>query len=192
MCAAQVTDIRSGNDVVSFLKQQHDQIKTLFQDVLSSSGDERKDAFVRLRRLLAVHETAEEEIVHPRAKSVLSDGDSVVGDRLEEENKAKQVLAELESIDVDSPQFESAFRAFQADVLEHAESEEKFEFAQLADALDEAELGRMQTAARAAEAMAPTRPHPGVESKSANMLAGPFAAMLDRARDVLSGKSKNA
>jgi hypothetical protein len=39
-----------------------------------------------------------------------------------------------------------------------------------------------------AEAMAPTRPHPGVESAKANMLAGPFAMMLERARDALTGK----
>jgi hypothetical protein len=28
-----------------------------------------------------------------------------------------------------------------------------------------------------------------VESASANMLAGPFAAMLDRARDLITGKT---
>jgi hypothetical protein len=37
--------------------------------------------------------------------------------------------------------------------------------------------------------MAPTRPHPGVESAAANILVGPFAAMLDRTRDAISGKS---
>jgi hypothetical protein len=30
--------------------------------------------------------------------------------------------------------------------------------------------------------------HAGVESMGANILAGPFAAMLDKARDALSGK----
>jgi hypothetical protein len=41
-----------------------------------------------------------------------------------------------------------------------------------------------------AESIAPTRPHPGVESAAANMLVGPFAAMLDRARDAISGKAR--
>lgn len=36
-------------------------------------------------------------------------------------------------------------------------------------------------ARKLAESTAPTRPHPGVESATANLLAGPFAAMLDRA-----------
>ena len=35
---------------------------------------------------------------------------------------------------------------------------------------------------------APTRPHAGVESQVANLTAGPFAAMLDRARDAIVGK----
>jgi hypothetical protein len=50
----------------------------------------------------------------------------------------------------------------------------------------------MRRAVELAEAAAPTRPHPGVESAKANLLAGPFAAMLDRARDVLSGKADDA
>lgn len=49
------------------------------------------------------------------------------------------------------------------------------------------ELERMGRAAKLAELIAPTRPHPGVESQSANLLAGPFAVMMDRARDALLG-----
>ena len=44
----------------------------------------------------------------------------------------------------------------------------------------------MAGAVRAAEAIAPTRPHPGVESAALNFAVGPFASMLDRARDALS------
>ena len=38
---------------------------------------------------------------------------------------------------------------------------------------------------QAAEAIAPTRPHAGVESAKLNFAVGPFASMLDRARDVI-------
>ena len=43
----------------------------------------------------------------------------------------------------------------------------------------------MAKAVQAAEAIAPTRPHPGVESAKLNFAVGPFASMLDRARDLL-------
>ncbi|TDD20689.1 hemerythrin domain-containing protein, partial [Actinomadura sp. KC06] len=40
-------------------------------------------------------------------------------------------------------------------------------------------------AVRAAEATAPTHPHPGTESATKNMLAGPMVAMVDRVRDLI-------
>jgi hypothetical protein len=185
-------EIASGPDVVAFLVGQHEQIKNLFEQVNSSTGGEREEAFVALRRLLAVHETAEEEIVHPRARLELADGDDVVGARLQEENEAKQKLATLEGLDVHGAEFEKLFQELQADVLNHAKAEESEEFGQLADELDARQLDQMRRAVELAEATAPTRPHPGVESAKANLLVGPFAAMLDRARDILAGKTADA
>jgi hypothetical protein len=43
----------------------------------------------------------------------------------------------------------------------------------------------MAKAVVAAEGIAPTRPHAGVESAKANFVVGPFASMLDRARDLI-------
>lgn len=186
------SEIAGGRDVVAFLIQQHEQIKDLFEQVSTSTGEQRQEAFVALRRLLAVHETAEEEVVHPRARAELDDGEDVVGARLQEENEAKKTLATLEGLDVDSTEFEKLFQELQADVLNHAAAEETQEFARLADELDADQLERMRRAVELAESTAPTRPHPGVESAKANMLAGPFAAMLDRARDVLTGKNTDA
>lgn len=183
------TMISSGVDVISFLQEQHEQIKIMMNNVASSDGKEKRDAFVALRRLLAVHETAEEEIVHPAARRALQHGERLIDARLLEENEAKKVLAQLEKLDVDSPEFDTAFSKLHQSVLIHAQNEERDEFAQLASVLDQSQLDRMRRAAELAEKFAPTRPHPGVESATSNLLAGPFAAMLDRARDALSGKS---
>ena len=182
-------ELTTGDDVVAFLIAQHQQIKDLLEEVAGSTGEARRDAFTALRRLLAVHETAEEEVVHPRARQVLDDGEDVVGARLQEENEAKQTLTELESLDVDSAEFETRFRELQSDVLLHAANEEEQEFGRLAAQLDGDQLERMRRAVEVAEKTAPTRPHPGVETAATNMLTGPFAAMLDRARDLLSGKT---
>lgn len=184
----QSTKIGTAQDVVSFLTGQHEQIKAMFKQVLAATGEAREQEFVALRRLLAVHETAEEEIVHPRAKSEIDNGESIVAARLQEENEAKKALAELEKLDVDSTQFETSFRELQSSVIAHAEAEEGEEFGKLAAQLDDMQLQRMRKAVTLAESTAPTRPHAGVESRGANLLAGPFAAMLDRARDAISGK----
>lgn len=73
-------------------------------------------------------------------------------------------------------------------VLDHAKHEEYDEFSKLGQELSTPELENMGRAAKLAEAIAPTRPHPGVESQVARLLARPFAAMLDRARDAIVGK----
>ena len=183
------TMISSGTDVVSFLKEQHIHIKAMFERVLVSKGEVRAKAFVELRRCMAVHETAEEEIVHPVARRNLPNGERIIEARLKEENEAKRLLAELERLDVDSMEFEGNFRSLRKAVLAHAESEEKQEFSHLADMLDQSKLESMRKAVVFAESVAPTRPHAGVESQIANVLVGPFASMLDRARDAISGKS---
>lgn len=183
------TMIKTGTDVVSFLEEQHEQIREAFTEVQAASGKERETAFFALRRLLAVHETAEEEIVHPAARRSLSNGDAVVEARLREENEAKKILAALEDMDVDSQEFERMLGELELKVVAHAAAEEREEFAVLSVALDQSRLESMQRAAKFIESVAPTRPHPGVESATANLLVGPFASMIDRARDALSGKS---
>jgi hemerythrin superfamily protein len=180
--------ITSATDVIDFLTNQHEQIKSLFANTLSASGKARENAFVDLRRLLAVHETVEEEIVHPRAKRKIANGAAVVNARLSEEYEAKTVLQQLEKLDVDSAQFTHELTDLRDAVLDHAEHEESDEFKRLGEQLSSEELESMGRAAKLAEAIAPTRPHPGVESQMANLVAGPFAAMLDRARDAIVGK----
>jgi hypothetical protein len=182
------TMISSGIDVVTFLKEQHDQIKAGFAEVAGSHGEHKENAFFALRRLLAVHETAEEEIVHPAARKALPNGEAVVRARLNEESEAKDALSQLEKLDVDSAEFDRKLSLLRESVVMHAESEERLEFEPLGSSLDQSRLERMRKAVDAAESIAPTRPH-GAESAIGNILVGPFASMLDRARDAISGKS---
>jgi hemerythrin superfamily protein len=179
------TDLQTGNDVVSFLKLQHEQIKELFGRVKAARGPERAKAFHDLRRLLAVHETAEEEIVHPVARRALPDGAAIVGARLREERAAKKALAELETLDVESAAFAERLDGLEQSVLAHAEAEEKEELELLQTKLDPERLARMKRRALLAERIAPTRPHAGLESAAANILVGPLVAVIDRLRDAI-------
>jgi hemerythrin superfamily protein len=175
-------------DVIRYIKGQHQHIKALMDAVQSSRGQARVQAFFELRRLMAVHETAEEEIIHPATRRVLEGGEAIIEARLAEERAAKEALILLEKLDVDSPWFDSTFTTLQRDVLAHAESEENEELSALELHLEPEQLRRMRKAAEIAESLAPTRPHPGMESKAANMLAGPFAAMIDRTRDAIASR----
>ena len=181
------TYVQSTKDVIDFLKHQHNLIKDMFDEVLHAAEPAaREKSFVELRQLLAVHETAEEMVVHPRARRDLADGDTIVDARLHEEHQAKGKLAAIEKLDVGSQEFLDAVTELRDAVMEHAEHEENDEFGKLQAKLDGDDLERMAGAVRAAEAIAPTRPHPGVESATLNFAVGPFASMLDRARDAIS------
>jgi hemerythrin superfamily protein len=180
-------EMRTSQDVVTFLIEQHQQIRQLFAKVEAAHSQEREQAFLDLRRMLAIHETAEEEVVHPRARRELVGGEYVVDASLAEEHAAKELIATLEGVqDVDTLEFDEQLSSLKAAVIAHAEHEERQEFSQLAVELDAEQLRRMGQAARLIEQFAPTRPHPGLESGAANMLVGPFASMLDRTRDFLT------
>jgi hemerythrin superfamily protein len=180
------TFVQSTDDVVKFLKDQHNLIKDMFEEVLSASSTEaREKAFTSLRQLLAVHETAEEMVVHPRARHEIADGDAVIDALLNEEHVAKEHLSKLEGMDIGSKEFIVELTSFRDAVVEHAEHEEVEEFTKLTRELSAEDRKRMAGAVQAAEAIAPTRPHAGVESAKANFALGPFASMLDRARDLI-------
>ena len=173
------------NDVVDLLLRQHEEIRGLFAEVTAAPAADRREPFERLRRFLAVHESAEEMIVHPDARRVMADGDRVVDERLAEEKAAKETLAELEKMDPADPAFLSKLTALRHAVLTHAEHEEREEFPHLRSAHGGIRLKAMGMAVKAAEALAPTHPHAGVESAKSNLLVGPYAAMVDRAGDVI-------
>jgi hypothetical protein len=104
-------------------------------------------------RLLAIHETAEEEVVHPISRGLL---------------------------------------LLRNAILTHARYEERYEFPELRAKVPAERLRTMATAVRAAEAVAPTRPHPGAESAKANVILGPPLAVVDRARDLIREATKRS
>jgi len=182
----QAGDDRSlDDDVVSLLMRQHGDIRNLFDEVEATSGEERRDAFRRLVRLLAVHETAEEEVVHPFVRRSVAGGQEIVEDRLKEEREAKEMLAVLDDMDPDGPDFLPKLIELRRDVQMHARAEERYEFIHIRRSTDVTDLAAMAKAIKAAEAMAPTRPHPGVESGAKNMALGPVAALMDRTKDTV-------
>ncbi|PNG20723.1 hypothetical protein C1J00_18630 [Streptomyces cahuitamycinicus] len=80
-------------------------MRNLFDEVEKTTGGERRAAFRRLVRLLAVHETAEEEVIHPFTRRAGPGGEKVVDERLREEREARELLSCLDGMDTDGPKF---------------------------------------------------------------------------------------
>lgn len=172
-------------DIVDFLYGQHSRIRDLMMEVMAFSGEERQASWRELVRLLSVHETAEEEVLHPVARRRLDHGDALVDDRLQEEREAKKLLEQLDGMDPDEPDFLPLFMRMRKAVVTHAVYEQRYEFSNLRQRVSSAERVGMRALAQAAEMTAPTHPHPGVESAAANLLLGPPTAIVDRARDAI-------
>lgn len=173
------------DDVIDLLIGQHMTIRDLFVEVQNSAGDERRDAFERLVRLLAVHETAEEQLIHPLARMSVHGAGDTVDARLAEEHDAKETLAALEEMGPDAPEFPGLLAKFRTDVLLHAHNEESYEFRYLRAKVPVVQLRALVPMVKAAEAIAPTHPHPGVESATANNLTGPLLSLFDRTKDLV-------
>ncbi|MGA4837538.1 hemerythrin domain-containing protein [Streptomyces sp. G45] len=165
--------------------RQHGDIRNQFDAVEQSTGEARRDAFRRLVHLLAVHETAEEEVLHPLARTAFDGAEKVVEARLAEEKEAKELLARLDGMDTDDPKFLPELATLRTEVMRHARAEERYEFIHLRRTASSAQLATMARALEAAEKTAPTHPRPGTESATKNALLGPLAAVVDRTRDAV-------
>ena len=169
-------------DVIAVLLAQHARIRTQIGAVLAAPRGERQAAFDKLRAQLAVHEAGEETVLRPVSRR--SAGPRIVEARNKEEDEAAHVLAELEAMDASSEEFSARFEEFAAAVGRHAEREENEEFPAVVTAQTDQERRALGEKLLRAERQAPTHPHPiAAGSTVAQRAIGPFAALLDEARD---------
>jgi hypothetical protein len=170
------------SDVVDMLEHQHEQIRRGF-DLVARGGPDRARNWRKLRRLLAVHETAEEAHVHPVARKKVPGGKHVIESRLLEEKAAKKMLKALDKMGPGHPRFDPLLATFRRAVLSHAKREEREEFRPLRQTVSLPRRRSLTLEAKATQALAPTRPHPRVNSQLANKMAAPVAGPVDRLRD---------
>ena len=135
-------------DVIEEVVADHQQIKWYLDQVDSEKGERKAQAFGQLSQYLAMHESAEQAVVHPQMERL---DDDVAEGRLEEESEGDQMLARLKALGVDDPEFDDLFAQFKEAVLRHAEHEERDEHPRLRAEVDEARLEELGSAFRSAE-----------------------------------------
>ncbi|WP_155368453.1 hemerythrin domain-containing protein [Catellatospora vulcania] len=173
-------------DVIDTLLGQHQQIKLLFAQVESATGEHKQELFTELVATLAVHETVEQQLVHPLAERELPDGAQVVPSRLAEEDEARQALSDLYAQGVADAGFDAALAVLRDAVAAHAEAEEELEFLRLREVTEPAELARMAAVMQSAQLLAPSAAHPDVADGQSQPLQGPPDEVFDRVRELLA------
>jgi len=151
------------DDVIAVIASQHEHVKKLLEAVRQETGHRRATAFHTLRLTLALHETAEEQAIHPQALRQLGPDDRAATNRIAEEQTAGQTIAGLELVDVDSDQFNHTFGHLATSVTDHAAAEEADEWPALRSITDPAVINAMTEQMRAVTQLAEDPSAPGLQ-----------------------------
>lgn len=151
-------------DVTAVIAPQHEHVTALLDRVRQATGQERTEAFHTLRLTLAVHETAEEQAIHPQAERQLGANNRAATDRIAEEQTAGQAIGELEMLDVDSDQFNSTFGHLASSVVDHAAAEENDEWPALRQISDATIINGMVEQMQAVTRLAEDPASPGIQA----------------------------
>ncbi|MBO0729107.1 MAG: hemerythrin domain-containing protein [Acidimicrobiaceae bacterium] len=176
----------NARDIVEQLRKDHEQVKELFSQFGPSGPPKTAELFCELTSELVRHEVAEEEVVYPVARRAIPNGDRLADARIKEQAAAEELLDKMEKAGPQDEQFASDLDKLHKAVLEHAEKEESLIFEPLGQALDSKERSRLGELYEQAKGAAPTHPHPHApDTPPGNVMVGPVAALVDRARDAM-------
>jgi hemerythrin superfamily protein len=172
-------------DAIDLVTSDHRTVEELFASLRAATDDAgRLDVAHDLIRELSVHAVVEEQILYPGARRVLGD-DALVDHAIEEHDRLKQVLADLDGTSPDDERFLAGFQLAEQLVQAHVAEEEGTLLPHLREQLDAAELDKLGAAMAAAKKVSPTRPHPHAPSSPpGNVVVGPVVAMVDKVRDA--------
>ena len=181
-------------DVIDILEQDHREVEEMFAELESLRGasteearQRRKDVTEQVTIELVRHSVAEEVIVYPRVSDKVSKEE--VEHAREEHKEAEETLARLEKLDADAANFDDELATLMEEIRHHIEDEEGEMFAHMRQVMDPGELRTLGSLVEAFKKVAPTRPHPNVPNTALGRLAaGPAASLLDRMRDLATGR----
>ncbi|WP_214412297.1 hemerythrin domain-containing protein [Sphaerisporangium fuscum] len=183
-------------DVITVLTTDHREVEQMFAELekLRGTGEEerRRDLVEKVVTELVKHSVAEEAYLYPAARRFLPEGDRLADREIAEHAEAERLMKELERTDTTDPAFDHLLDRFMAAIREHVHEEESELFPELVKYADAEELHSLGKKVRAMKKIAPTRPHPAApDSPPANKLIAPGAGLVDRVRDLLSGRAKD-
>jgi hemerythrin superfamily protein len=185
-------------DALKLLKQDHDEVRSLFEkfDDAGPRAHKTKQGIVRkLVEELAKHSAIEEQIFYPAARNLMDD-DAPILEGLEEHHVVKWTLSELDGMDPTDERFDAKVTVLKELVLHHAREEERDIFPKIRKALSPADLRDLGEQMEQSKELAPTHPHPRApDEPPGNLVAGAAAALVDRGRDAirdLMGKGEGA
>lgn len=173
---------------IDLLIEDHRNVDELFRRFQIAEKPETKDEIAEeIVHELSVHAAIEEQFFYPVVRLVLDDGGDLADHSIDEHADVKELLTDVESNDAGSAEHEKAMEKIIEDVRHHVEDEERDIFPPLRDEANDDRLEDLGTVMEQAKNAVPTHPHPLVPgTATAQLVAGPWATMVDKARDLVS------
>ena len=130
-------------NALDILKQDHQKVKGLFQEVRKESDrGKQKELFDKINTELEVHTHIEETVFYP-AIDEHEEFKDMVAEALEEHQAAKTLLDELEELGADNHDFGSKLQQLMEAVEHHVEEEEGEMFPKIQEVFGEDELDQL-------------------------------------------------
>jgi uncharacterized protein (DUF3084 family) len=173
-------------DVIEILEHDHREVEEMFKELESLRGASTEAEKSRRKEL-----TEDVTIVYPKVEDKVSAEE--VEHARKEHAEAEETLARLEKLDADDPKFDDELAELMKEIRHHIEDEEGEMFAHMREVIDREELLTLGERVEAFKKVAPTRPHPNVPNTPlARTAAGPAASLLDRMRDLATGRGSDS
>ncbi|WP_042374746.1 hemerythrin domain-containing protein [Streptacidiphilus neutrinimicus] len=183
-----------GGNVIEELKADHREVQAMFDQInaLPLGNAKRRDIADEITIELVRHSVAEEMYLYPAVREHVPGGDAMADKEIADHSKVEEMLKQLEGLDADRSEFDTLITGIIAEVVAHVTDEENRLFPALAQVCSPQQLDELGDKVRSAKAKAPTRPHPGAPSTPPmNKLVAPGAGLVDRARDMISGRGRS-
>lgn len=119
-------------DIFQLLKKDHKMVKNLFEEceaLKGRAGQKKMDLVAQIRQALTVHAQVEEELVYPAFMEHRAMKEQV-NEALAEHHVTKMLLAELDQLQPDDPQFDAKLKVLCEYLMHHVKEEEKEMFPQ--------------------------------------------------------------
>ncbi|MEU0600186.1 hemerythrin domain-containing protein [Streptomyces sp. NPDC006393] len=182
-----------GGNVIEELTADHREVEELFAEIETQAAADprRRQLADQLTMELVRHSVAEEEYLYPAVRRFVDDGDDLADKEIADHNEVEHMLKELEDCRPGDAQFDTLMGRLKTSVTAHVRDEEDRLFRLLADSCPPKTLDELGEKVREAKKTAPTRPHPAAPSTPPlNKLLAPGTGMVDRARDMFTGRGK--
>jgi hemerythrin superfamily protein len=180
-------------DVIELLEKDHREVEQMFAEFEQSTDpQERRTIADKIIIELVRHSEAEEQAVYPAMAKNIEGGKEMVEHEISEHSEAEQLMKQLDGMDPGDPQFGVLMQQLMSAIRHHVQEEEGEAFPKFRQATSQEELESLASTVQTLKKIVPTHPHPmAPDHPPFNALLAPGAALVDRVRDMLTGRGKD-